>query len=245
VKLVPFGRVATEYTRSRPGYPSELTRWALGPKPLTVVDIGAGSGQMTRGLLADGHGVMAIEPSAEFVAHLRLQLPDAVAVRAVAEALPLRSGSVDAVVVAQALHLMDCDRALPEFARVLRPGGALVVAWNTIDTTVPWARRLFELIGVDPGYAESPLEAVRNHDFFGPVAQRQVRHWHEISRSGLRDLVASIGLLLRRSQEERDELLGRVERFFDITTKGKNLQLPLVGVALRSYAAALADYHRS
>jgi SAM-dependent methyltransferase len=148
-------------------------------------------------------------------------------------------------VVAQALHLMDCDRALPEFARVLRPGGALVVAWNAIDTTVPWARRLFELVGVDAGYAEAPLEAVRNHDFFGPVAERRVRHWHEVTRSGLRDFVASIGLLLRRSQAERDELLGHVERFFDVTTNGKTLQLPLVGVALRAHAAALADYHRS
>jgi SAM-dependent methyltransferase len=245
VHLIPFGKVAAEYTRARPGYPPELTRWALGTKPLTLVDIGAASGQMTRGLLADGHGVMAIEPSAELIGHLRLRLPDAVAVRAVAEALPLHSGSVDAVVVAQALHLIDCERALPEFARVLRPGGALVVTWNTVDTTVPWARRLLELVEVGAGYPEAPLEALRNHDFFGPVAERRVRHWHEVDRAGLRDLVASYGSVLRRPQEERDELLGHVDRFFDITTNGKTLQLPLVGVALRAYAAALADYHRS
>ena len=245
VHLAPFGRVAAEYTRARPGYPRELTRWALGTKPVTVADIGAASGQMTRGLLADGHGVMAIEPSPELLAQLHLRLPDAVAVRAVAEALPLRSGSVDAVVVAQALHLFDCERALPEFARVLRPGGALVVAWNTVDITVPWARRLLELIGVGNAYPEEPLEALRNHDFFGPVAERRVRHWHEVSRSGLHDLVASYGPVWRRPQHERDELLEHVDRFFDITTSGKTLQLPLEAVGLRAYAAALADYHRS
>jgi SAM-dependent methyltransferase len=245
LQLSPFGRVAAEYTRARPGYPPELIRWAVGTSPLTVADIAAGSGQMTRGLLAQGHRVLAVEPSPELMAELHVAQPDAAAVRAVAEALPVRSGSVDAVVVAQALHLLDVDRVLPEFARVLRPGGALVVAWNTVDTTVPWARRLFELIEVDAGYAEAPLEAVRNHDYFGPVAEHHVRHWHRLTRSGLRDLVSTFGQILRRPEEERIELLQHVDRFFDITTNGATLNLPLRAVALRAYAAALADYHRS
>lgn len=240
----PFGRVAAEYTRARPGYPSALVQWALGTRPLTVAEVGAASGQLTGELLAGRHRTIAVEPSPELLAVLHERRPAAVAVRAVAEQLPLRSGSVDAVAVAQALHLMDTETALPEFARILRPGGALAVFWNTVDITVPWARRLFELAEVEPGYPEAPVDAVRQHEFFGEVAERPMKHWHELDRNGLVDLIASFGPVAGRPADERAELLEHVRRFYDLTTPGKTLQLPLRAHALRSTASALADYHR-
>ena len=122
-----FADVAGAYERARPGYPEEAVRWLAGPQPLDVVDLGAGTGKLTRALIALGHRVVAVEPLDEMRAELEVALPGARALAGSAEAIPLPDASKDVVTSAQAFHWFDHDAALPEIARVLRPGGVAIV----------------------------------------------------------------------------------------------------------------------
>ena len=92
-----FGHVADDYEEARPGYPPEAVAWLLGPTPLDVADVGAGTGKLTSGLLAAGHRVVAVEPLDPLRAKLAAALPAARALPGRAEELPLPDAGVDAV----------------------------------------------------------------------------------------------------------------------------------------------------
>jgi SAM-dependent methyltransferase len=118
--------VAELYERGRPGWPPALLEalpLPAGPK----LDLAAGTGKLTR-LLSPP--VVAVDPSEEMLARLRVEAPHAEALLGHAEAIPLEDSSVDAVLVAEAFHWFATDAAAAEVARVLRPDGLLVVLWN-------------------------------------------------------------------------------------------------------------------
>jgi SAM-dependent methyltransferase len=83
-----FGTVADAYERARPGYPDDAVRWLAGDVPCDVVDLGAGTGKLTRSLVAHGHRVTAVEPSAEMLAQLRAAVPAAVPLEGTGEGDP-------------------------------------------------------------------------------------------------------------------------------------------------------------
>ena len=128
-----FESVAAEYERHRPEYPEEALRWAAEQLWLApgarVLDVGAGTGKLTRGLVALGFDVVAVEPGAPMLAQLRAAVPEAEAFEGPRRAIPLRRATVDAAFAGQAFHWFDRPRALPELHRVIktqwRPGPAL------------------------------------------------------------------------------------------------------------------------
>ena len=126
-----FGAAARAYAEHRPDYAADAIAWCLAgaDRPVAdVLDLGAGTGVLTTSLVATGLSVTAVEPDPEMLAELRGRLPGVRAVVGRAEAVPLPDDSVDAVLVGTAFHWFDTDRALPEIARVLRPGGVLARA---------------------------------------------------------------------------------------------------------------------
>lgn len=136
---------ASLYDEVRPGYPDEVL--SLFPSaPGHVVDVGAGTGKLTASLLAAGHRVTAVEPSAAMLDELGRTCPGAARVRGTAEATGLAGGCADAVACAQTWHWVDVAAASAEFARVLRPGGVAVLAWNTLDVRVAWVHRLTRIM---------------------------------------------------------------------------------------------------
>jgi SAM-dependent methyltransferase len=141
-----FGAVAADYAALRPGYPAEAVAFLLGDHPRRVLDLGAGTGLLTDVLLAAGHEVVAVDPSAPMLDQLRARLPLVQTGVGGAEAVPLPDGSVDAVVAGQAAHWFDPAPAAAELRRVLRPGGVVGFVWNTRDERVPWIRALGELL---------------------------------------------------------------------------------------------------
>jgi SAM-dependent methyltransferase len=118
------------YERGRPGYPSEVVHIPGLPSSATVVEIGAGTGKLTRLLVATFARVAAIEPDDQMRAWLTVLCPKAEAIAGSGEQIPLPSATADAVFAAQSFHWFANERALAEIARVLRPGGALVLMWN-------------------------------------------------------------------------------------------------------------------
>ncbi|SDM42650.1 class I SAM-dependent methyltransferase [Nonomuraea jiangxiensis] len=134
-----FDRVADAYDAGRPGYPDEIFR-ALGELTgvdldgATTVDVGAGTGIMTRALRARGSRVIAVDPGAGMLARLVSRSEDGppavVAVLADGNALPLADGVADLVTYAQSWHWLDPVVSIAEARRVLRPHGAIVGCWN-------------------------------------------------------------------------------------------------------------------
>jgi SAM-dependent methyltransferase len=103
-----------------------------------VIDLGAGTGALTRLLLARGMSVVAVDPDPEMLRTLVRACPDAGAVQGIGEDLPVATGSVDAVVVSSAWHWMRPETTASEAERVLRPGGVFGIVYNRRDTTVSW-----------------------------------------------------------------------------------------------------------
>jgi SAM-dependent methyltransferase len=128
---------ATDYDELRPTYAPEAVRWVaerarLEPGSL-VVDLAAGTGQLSRRFVPLGVRVVAVEPAANMRAVLATNLPDVTAVGGTAEAIPLDDGQADAVVVGNAFHHFDAEVAFAEIRRVLRLGGALALFWARTD----------------------------------------------------------------------------------------------------------------
>jgi ubiquinone/menaquinone biosynthesis C-methylase UbiE len=138
-----FGAIAEDYDRFRPGPPEDAVDWVLSGPRDTAVDIGAGTGALTRELVSRVRHVIAVEPDPRMSAVLATRVARADMLTAMAEALPLRDASVDAVVGSSMWHWVDEQRAASEAARVLRPGGVLGLLWSGPDRSKGWLADLF------------------------------------------------------------------------------------------------------
>jgi SAM-dependent methyltransferase len=128
-----FGRAAREYELGRPLWPEELLDRVIAelglPPQSTVLDLGAGTGKLTRALVPRFARVVAVEPDRAMRAVLEEVVPEADSHAGSAESIPLEDGEVDAVFSGEAFHWF-APEAVAEIARVLRPRGALVILWN-------------------------------------------------------------------------------------------------------------------
>jgi SAM-dependent methyltransferase len=204
-----FGPVADVYERGRPTYPAAALDWLLPPGTPRVVDLGAGTGKLTRLIHDRGLPVTAVEPSPGMRAQLSASVPGVTVVDGSAESMPLPAASADAVLVAQAWHWVDPPRAVPEVARVLAPGGRLGLLWNVRDDRADWIRRLDEIIGNRDG--RSDREAVVGAPF-GPVERKSFPWVNRLGPSMLIDLVASRSAVILLPADERAALLREVRQ---------------------------------
>jgi SAM-dependent methyltransferase len=240
-----FGAVADAYDRARPSYPPEAARWLTGPAVADVLDLGAGTGKLTEQLAALGHRVVAADPLPAMLAKLTARVPGAAPVGATAERIPLRGRSVEVVTAGQSFHWFDLDRALPEIARVLRPGGRLALVWNVRDEGVPWVRRLGRLIG-SPEQLVDPTHALLSSNLFGYVEAKTFRFWQHLDRNLLRDLVSSRSQVATMSEPARERVLRGVDELYDGYGRGPDgMLLPYVTRCYRAVVRAPAPEERA
>ena len=213
-----FDTGADRYERARPGYSNEATDHlmrAMGIGPTTrVLDIGAGTGKLTRVLVAAGACVVASEPSASMRTTFADLLPATPQVGATAEHLPFADGSFDAITVAQAFHWFDAPRALAECARILSSGGGLALVWNERDESDPVVAELTRLskwdvhqpypVGMDFG---SVIDASRA---FGPVARTLFRFTQKLDRETFVEQVESRSYIAALPEKRRRAILDDV-----------------------------------
>jgi len=211
-----FELVADVYERARPGYPAEAVAWIADELELragrTVLDLAAGTGKLTRSLVETGARVIAVEPGEAMLAELRRVLPDVEALRGGAEAIPLPDGSVDAATVAQGFHWFRHEEAVPELHRVLRPGGAVALIWNTRDQESALQREITDLIAAFIPRDRPPVghsaQALDESELFGPVELRSFPFAQELDADGLVGRIASVSFVAGAAPERR----ARVER---------------------------------
>jgi SAM-dependent methyltransferase len=187
---------------------------------------------------------MAVEPTGQMLAELLRTCPTALGIRGAAEAIPLRTGCADAVTVGQAFHWFDPARALPEIARVLRPGGTLVVAYNVMDFSVPWVRRFSDLIGGGRHELPGQMAAIDASEAFDEPQRKVFRHWQSLDRAGLVDLVSSYSFVAAKTEDQRAALAADVAAFFTTTSPGSTLRLPYRTHGLTAAVSKAADYQR-
>jgi SAM-dependent methyltransferase len=229
-----FAEVAGAYERGRPGYPKDAVRWLVGNEPRDVVDLGAGTGKLTRELLLLGHRVTAVEPLDEMLAELAAALPGVRALAGSAEAIPLPDSSADVVTCAQAFHWFDHTTALPEIARVLRPGGRLALVWNSRDDRDPWMAQLSAIVGNETVEESDVFPVLAEGGLFGPVVTAKFTFAQVLNRERLVDLVLSRSYCAKLPPAEREPILGAVGRLYDETAGLDGVRLAYVTECFRA-----------
>jgi SAM-dependent methyltransferase len=211
-----YERASNAYERGRPSYPEDavdaLVRELSIVPGRVVLDLAAGTGKLTRLLAPTAASIIAVEPVAAMRARLQLEAPTARALEGTAEAIPLDTSSVDAVVVAQAFHWFDGPRALREIHRILRPNGRLALIWNARDESVPWVRDVSELVHRHAGDAPSYRTGLWRRAFeattaFSPLRELGFVHTQSLDEQGLRDRFGSISYIAALDAPTRETLL--------------------------------------
>lgn len=233
-RSLSFGAEAAAYERGRPSYPPEAINWLLPDGARDVLDLGAGTGKLTTRLVERGLDVTAVDPIPEMLELLSSSLPETPALLGTAEDIPLPDDSVDAVLVAQAWHWFDEERAVKEITRVLRPGGTLGLVWNNRDERLGWVKDLGTIIGheVDPWSQSVALPAP-----FTAVERRQVEWTSYLTPQALIDLVASRSYCITSPEQVRARTLDRVRELLathPALANSTGLALPYVTVCVRA-----------
>lgn len=222
-----FGRDAEQYAAGRPDYPADVyrilrTRCGLRPGTL-VLEIGPGTGLVTRHLLDTATRVIAVEPDLSMIGYLETAVPTAEVVAGTFEEAELGSSRFDLAVSAAAFHWVAQDVGIPKLARVLRPRGWTAVWWTIFDdpdSADPFRDELEQRFGqADPGAQRNVQfqmdldgrcsDLVRLGGFVEVAAE--VVHWTvDMNSVQLQALYGSMMAVRRRSDEERRQLIGAV-----------------------------------
>lgn len=237
-RSLSFGSQAAAYERGRPSYPPEAVDWLLAPTDTwvarDVLDLGAGTGKLTTRLVERGLTVIAVDPIAEMLEMLRTALPDTPALLGSAEQIPLPDNAVDAVLVAQAWHWFDQERAVAEIARVLRPGGRLGVLWNTRDERSGWVKDFGRIVGLEHDRDNATVDLPEP---FTDIATHQVEWTNYITPQALIDYVASRSYCITSPAEVRARTLDEVRELLvshPSLANATGLAMPYITVCVRA-----------
>ncbi|MCW3066939.1 MAG: smtA [Solirubrobacterales bacterium] len=218
-----FTEGAAAYERVRPEYPPAALDWLFSTLGLSadsrVLDLGAGTGKLTRGLVGRAGEVVAVEPLDAMRAELSRVLPGVEDLPGVAEAIPLEDASVAAVFSGEAFHWFSLEPALAEIRRVLVPRGGLAVLWNVPRWGGPWAREVGEAIERHRDTREHPWshrpfgtfdEGMHGRADFTPVRTESFPNEHRYTAAGVVDQVASMSFIAALPEDARVAALAEV-----------------------------------
>jgi SAM-dependent methyltransferase len=216
-----------DYDLGRPGWPAQVASVAGLPSTATVLELGAGTGKLTRLLVSAFGQVAAIEPDAGMRRMLRDRCPQVRVITGRAEAIPAADESVDGVFIGEAFHMFASTQAAGEIARVLRPGGVLTLMWNLpagpIDPPIAAVEQLLRDRGPDPGtagydpadlnprrYASGDWRLPFAHSQFSGFREATLPHLQVLDRDGLVAFLASMGWIADLPDTTRLPLLHQI-----------------------------------
>ena len=203
-----FGSAAEHYQAGRPSYPREVLLRCLPDGANDVLDLAAGTGALTAGLLDVGLAVVAVEP---LDAMRRLIPAEAHALAGTAEDIPLPDESVDAVFIGQAWHWFDAPRAVAEIPRDLRPGGVLAPMWSLLDADDPVSLALAEVAAHDEcstnmlgDEAQPPFDPA---GLFTPPERLIVSYALPYNRDRVAALISSVSATINATPEDKVKII--------------------------------------
>lgn len=232
-----FTNRAANYEKYRPSYPLECLKHLESELGMcgtsSVADIGSGTGIFSRLLAPRVARVFAVEPNAD-MRQTALKSDAAFAnikqVTGSAEQTTLPDRSQDLVCAAQAFHWFDRPQAMREFARILKPGGSIVLLWNSRRCDTPfmagyesilrqYSRDYRSVYDLDRISAELP-DLFRT-DFL----RRQFSNEQRLSKKALFGRLASTSYFPMEGQKNHDVVLDEFEKLFDRTRTGDEVVL--------------------
>ncbi|MGZ4332879.1 MAG: class I SAM-dependent methyltransferase [Gaiellaceae bacterium] len=241
-RRLTFGAHADAYERARPEWPEEAARWLVPDGAQLVVELGAGTGKLTRAVAAFGVRIVAVEPDPRMLAVLRgLGLEG---VEGSAEEIPFDDGTADAVVAGSSLHWFELDAALLEIHRVLRPRGRFGFGWNHRDDRHPAVAAMSETVYSAQARLRGPRW--RSRDWVAELAASGLlqdvehalfEHVLELPREALADHLMSYSGVAALSAEDRSRVCAKVAAVLDSdpsVSDGGTLRLPFVVSAYRA-----------
>jgi len=214
-----FGRVADSYDRVRPGPPAAALDWLVPAGCAVAVDLAAGTGLFTRALAGRVPRVIAVDPDHRMREVLARRAPGLDVRDGRVEAMPLPDASADAVFVSTAWHWLDSPRAVPEIARVLRPGGRLGVIWTSRNRDEDWVAELDLLRpdGAPRGTADTVRAYLERHHTvtlpdgaaFGVAETASFRFSRTMPLADVIDWLATSSNVINASAADREAGLAR------------------------------------
>jgi SAM-dependent methyltransferase len=212
------------YDRGRPHYGAPVievivSQLALAPGA-PVLELGAGTGQLSRALVDAGLSLTAVEPLASMRRLLGAAIGEERVRAGAAEQVPLPDRSVDAVLAADSFHWFDESRALAEIHRVLRPGGGVAILRTAPLLETSWSTELGELIAAarpaHPAFGErGAAAALEEDDAFGPVSEALVESEQVLDRSGVLAYLSSLSWVGTMTPEQRAALIEDAQRLLE------------------------------
>jgi len=241
-----FGAIADEYNRLRPSPPARAVDWLLPGQCQIAVDLAAGTGLLSRALVAKVAHVVAVEPDGRMGAVLRDRSPGVAVVAGTGEAIPLAGGGVDAVFISSAWHWLNPDQAVPEIARVLRPGGRFGVIWTSRDREVDWVRDI-DWIREPRARQAADAPPRRRHrevtlpdpGLFGDIETTSFTFTRTMAIGDVVDMVGTYSGIITASEDDRAETLARVRASLDERFAGQTgIDVPMRSWCWRANLAA-------
>jgi len=232
-----FNTSSDAYERGRPEYPQDAVDFLISAlnlnKASSVIDLGAGTGKLTKMLGKSGAKIVAVEPVEGMRKKFSSVLPEVEILDGTAEKIPLKDESVDAVVVAQAFHWFNGEAALPEIHRILKPTGKIGLIWNARDESTPWVAQLTEII--DPYERGAPRyksgEWRKSFDKTTLFSKLEYSRFGYIQKGDVDmivDRVGSISFIASLAESEKRIVLDKVRELASRNTKGSEglVELP-------------------
>ncbi len=221
-----FGAIAEDYDRLRPGPPEAAIDWLVPVGCRVAVDVGAGTGLLTRALARRVPEVVAVEPDQRMAAVLRARSDRFAGIRVAqgrGEAIPVPDASADGVFASSAWHWLDPELAPREIARVLRDGGRLGVIWTSRDRGTDWVREVESFRGraarqADDRDARWPphrREVSLPDDLFGAVESASFSFTRQMTIDDFVDMLATYSGAIAASPQEREAGLAHVREVLE------------------------------
>ena len=225
-RRLTFGAHADAYERARPEWPDEAARWLVPDGAELVVELGAGTGKLTRAVDMLGVRVVAVEPDPRMLAVLHgIGLEG---LRGSAEAIPFGDGVAVAVVAGSSLHWFEFEQALSEIHRVLKPGGRFAFGWNHRDDRHPAIARMAETVYAAQMRTRRPRWRSRDwpteltaSGLFRDVEDVLFEHVLELPREALGDHLMSYSGVAALPEDERTRVCAEVAEILDSDPLGE------------------------
>ncbi|CAM3858618.1 class I SAM-dependent methyltransferase [Kibdelosporangium persicum] len=235
-----FGVDPAHYDQHRPAVPELAANWLLPADCGVVVDVGAGTGHLTRILLGRVPEVIAIDPDEHMCAWLRERFPDASVRVGSSEDLPVPTAYADAVLTSNAWHWFDPGKAGAEAARCLKPGGVLGVSWHDRGPSGLWLDEVQEVILS----AHNPARPVHQLELppdlpFTPVEKHVVGYEREMTPQEICAMHSTYSAIISLSDAEREPLLGKLHDH--LAEQAEQRGTPTLGVP---FVATMYRTHR-